>query len=139
MPPTTQSEICTTLTLAISMGYDNKPMASRQDPTSQMIPDDDVCIYACIYIYIRVYHSILYFRCECGECGLMPTLEESVCCCEIERVQAKKERDPEVVVRCITELEGFGAVCLNSDVLETAYYQYREQYGHMPEANDNNP
>ena len=35
---------------------------------------------------------------------------------------------------CITEHEGFGAVCLNRWVLQTAYYQYRQQYGnHLEE------
>ena len=36
----------------------------------------------------------------------------------------------ETVALCITEHEGFSAVCLNRWVLQTAYYfQYRQQYG----------
>jgi hypothetical protein len=66
----------------------------------------------------------------------MDTDVECVCCCEVERVQAKKDLHPDV--RCITELEGFGAVCLNVDVLETAYFAYRERYGIMAVGNDNN-
>ena len=30
---------------------------------------------------------------------------------------------------CVTEHEGFDAVCLNRWVLQTAYYQYKQQYG----------
>ena len=34
---------------------------------------------------------------------------------------------------CITEHEGFDAVCLNRWVLQTAYFQYRQQYGNHHE------
>ena len=56
----------------------------------------------------------------------MPTGEECVCCCEITQVVAKLE---ETGVPCIKEHEGFEAVCLNRWVLQTAYYQYKQQYG----------
>ena len=56
----------------------------------------------------------------------MPTGEECVCCCEISRVVAKLEGTG---APCITEHEGFDAVCLNRWVLQTAYYQYKQHYG----------
>jgi len=57
---------------------------------------------------------------------MMPTREECVCCCSIAEVVAKME---EIGALCITESEGFEAVCLNQWVLQTAYHQYRQQYG----------
>ena len=53
----------------------------------------------------------------------MPSVEECICCCEIARVVAKLEDSG---ASCITE---FDAVCLNKWVLQTAYYQYKQQYG----------
>ena len=72
-----------------------------------------------------------YFRCHCGHCDIMPTSGECICCCEVEEVVSKIE---ETGASCITEHEGFGAVCLNRWVLQTAYFQYRQQYGnHLDE------
>ena len=34
----------------------------------------------------------------------------------------------DLTIRCITEHPGFEGVCLNPWVLETAYYQYRQDY-----------
>ena len=58
----------------------------------------------------------------------MPTEEECICCNEIESVQQKKGVS-ELNMSCITEHEGFAAVCLNVWVLQTAYFQYRQHYG----------
>ena len=52
---------------------------------------------------------------------MMPTKKECVCCCSIGEVVAKME---EIGAVCITECDGFDAVCLNLWVLQTAYYQY---------------
>ena len=38
-------------------------------------------------------------------------------------------------IQCITEYDGFSAFCLNEHVIQTAYYQYRQQYGRMDEDN----
>ena len=62
---------------------------------------------------------------------MMPTREECICCCSISEVVAKME---ETGGSCITESEGFDAVCLNQWVLQTAYYQYRQQYGRYSES-----
>ena len=48
----------------------------------------------------------------------MSTTEECICCCEIAQVVAKLEDGG---APCITEHEGFDAVCLNRWVLQTAY------------------
>ena len=51
-----------------------------------------------------------------------------MCCKEIVKV-VEKMNDLKKPVCCITEHAGFEAVCLNEWVLQTAYYQYRQQYG----------
>nr|XP_061789501.1 uncharacterized protein LOC133578987 [Nerophis lumbriciformis] len=56
---------------------------------------------------------------------LMPTVDECVCCGEQERVREKMEG---AGVQCITQHPGFQPVCLNVDVLQTAYYAYRQNY-----------
>ena len=54
--------------------------------------------------------------------------EECICCCEIGSMVLKKE-ESELKVACITEYEGFTAVCLNVWLLQTAYFQYQRHYG----------
>ena len=72
-----------------------------------------------------------YFRCHCGHCVIMPTSTECVCCCKVEKMISKMEKTG---ASCITEYEGFSAVCLNRWVLQTAYFQCRQQYGnHLEE------
>ena len=56
----------------------------------------------------------------------MPTGKECICCCEIAWVVDKLEGTG---APCITGHEGFNAVCLNTWVLQIAYYQYKQQYG----------
>ena len=59
---------------------------------------------------------------------------ECLCCSEIEQCVAKNH---EVAVAenlgevptCITQNPGFNAVCLNPWVLQTAWFQYKQQYG----------
>jgi len=41
-------------------------------------------------------------------------------------VVAKMEQ---IGVPCITESDRFEAICLNQWILQTAYYQYKQQYG----------
>ena len=65
----------------------------------------------------------------------MPTPEESVCCMEIDAVSNKvasfmfESDSGSVPVHCITEHEGFDAVCLNPWVLQTGFFSYRQRYG----------
>lgn len=58
--------------------------------------------------------------------------QESCCCREMDQVlkcmREEEERAGQDVL-CITEHQGFGSVCLNIHVLDTAYLAYRQQYG----------
>lgn len=56
----------------------------------------------------------------------MLTVEECVCCQEQPRVSEKREQAPDST--CITEHHGFEPVCLNEEVLATAYSAYKQQY-----------
>lgn len=56
----------------------------------------------------------------------MPTGEECICCCEIAWVADKLEGTG---APSIIEHKGFNVVCLNVWMLQTAYYQYKQQYG----------
>ena len=58
----------------------------------------------------------------------MPTEIECVCCTEVDQVKNKMEEYGDLNT-CISEHEGFKAVCLNIWVLQAAYFQYRQQYG----------
>ena len=77
-------------------------------------------------------------RCNCGSCQRLNRVEECVCCSEIDCVVAKNNEaveaeglnEPPV---CITQHPGFNAVCLNHRVLQTAWYQYKQQYHEGPE------
>ena len=70
------------------------------------------------------------FRCECGTCQPMQTIDESVCCMEIKQVWQIVEDQPETEMKCITEHPGFQSTCLDVWVVETACYAYRQQqYG----------
>ena len=61
---------------------------------------------------------------------LMPTPVECVCCKEITATANKCEKaSSEEPVTCITEHEGFDAVCLNVWVLQAGIFSYRYQYG----------
>ena len=59
--------------------------------------------------------------CRCTKCVIMETLPESRCCKEFHELLGEKLNS----VNCVTENPRFKAVCLQSDVLETAYIQNR--------------
>ena len=69
---------------------------------------------------------------QCGCCVAMPTNIESVCCCEVDRIVAKKEEN-ESDIQCIVNHEGFDPVCLNLWVLQAAYFSFRQKYGEVDE------
>ena len=78
----------------------------------------------------------LLCRCKCGNCVVMPTVTECGCCCEIDKVVQKIQNNP-IRVNCITQHEGFNAVCLNRWVLRTSFYQFRQSHGsQIPVEND---
>ena len=57
----------------------------------------------------------------------MPTLKESICCQEIAVLREKMTGHSE----CITQHPGFRTVCLDIWVLQTAYFQYRQEHGRL--------
>ncbi|WAR24486.1 hypothetical protein MAR_038155 [Mya arenaria] len=68
----------------------------------------------------------------------MQTGRESVCCRDIEQTNFKLDvfNEEGHDIECITDHPGFGTVCRDRYVPETAYYQYRQQYG-VPQQEDN--
>ena len=80
-------------------------------------------------------NSILVFiiRCACENCLVMGRVEACKCCREIEQVKSKLT---EAVTcgecteepKCITQHPGFHPVCINRWVLQTAWFQYKQQY-----------
>ena len=73
-------------------------------------------------------------RCQCGNCQAMKREEESICCQEVDAVRNNIFEDVrgerlQAEPRCIKQHPGFEAVCLNVWVLQTAWLQYKQQYG----------
>ena len=62
----------------------------------------------------------------------MTTAKECVCCNGIPEIDEKRKA---CNVNCITEHSGFIANCLNTDVLETSYYEHKETHG-PPQENE---
>ncbi len=69
------------------------------------------------------------YRCTCGHSVLMSTNEECVCCMEIDRIVSKINELGDEGIDCITNHPGFDPVCLNAWVLQTSYYQCRQEHG----------
>ncbi|KXJ11944.1 P2X purinoceptor 7 [Exaiptasia diaphana] len=72
--------------------------------------------------------------CECEHCQVMDREVECLCCHEIPQIMEKnrqvaEEENLTEPLKCITDNPGFKAVCLNRWVLETAWFQYSQQYG----------
>ena len=66
------------------------------------------------------------FRCRCANCQRLNRVLECVCCRDNnEAIEVEGLAEPQV---CIIQHHGFQAVCLNRWVLQTAWYQYRQQY-----------
>ncbi|XP_071852982.1 uncharacterized protein [Apostichopus japonicus] len=76
---------------------------------------------------------LFYFdMCHCGQCAVMPTARECRCCSEIDKIRTLMDEEG---AACITLHPGIEAVCLNSSVLQTSYYVYRQQYGGRAQEN----
>ena len=58
----------------------------------------------------------------------MFTVDESICCKEIEQV-VHKITEEDSPVSCVTEHQGFNPVRLNIHVLQTAYFAYKQIHG----------
>ena len=55
--------------------------------------------------------------------------KKCICCQEIMKMNEKMEEAEIPELLCITGYPGLHAVCLNVLTLQTAYYQYRQEYG----------
>ena len=80
--------------------------------------------------------KLIYFRCTCENCQILNRNEECTCCSEFPVICNKNREAVEMgevaeAPACITQHPGFQAVCLNRWVLQTAWYQYKQQY-HEP-------
>lgn len=72
--------------------------------------------------------------CSCENCTNMDRHRERVCCHDIHECQEKCDDsiinyEQEQPYDCITYHPGFAAVCLNFEVLDVAWYGYKQQYG----------
>lgn len=50
-----------------------------------------------------------------------------MCCHEVEKIDQRRRKGSEQPT-CITETHGFMSVCLDPDVLLTAYYNFNQEY-----------
>lgn len=57
---------------------------------------------------------------------MMPSERECLCCHEVLKIDQKRRKGK--VQPCITQKPGFQSVCLDHDVLETAFYQFNQEY-----------
>ena len=66
----------------------------------------------------------------------MPSVEESVCCQEVDKVRIAASEGPSEP-QCITLHEGFSQTCLAPYALKVACTHYRQQHGQMEEGDNN--
>ncbi|CAH1798356.1 unnamed protein product [Owenia fusiformis] len=73
--------------------------------------------------------------CTCGNCQVEEKVSERVCCQESPKCRDKLSEEVcrpssglTIPRDCITQHRGFGPVCLDNDVLSTAWRQYKSQY-----------
>ncbi len=67
-------------------------------------------------------------------CQPMQLEAESSCCQEAAEVTARMQEYMDETgeqITCITQHPGFQSVCKDRYVLDTAYLQYRQQYGNL--------
>lgn len=70
------------------------------------------------------------FRCTCGKCEVMDSVEESYCCNERQCILKEWEYvDGYIEGTCIIEHPGFYCTCLNESSLRAAHNAYKHLYG----------
>lgn len=79
--------------------------------------------------------------CQCSFCQRQDTDRECVCCQELLNVVdrnklSSKKRNINVVPACITSNPGFLSVCVDPDVLDTAWFAYKQQYTEVGEVSE---
>ena len=60
----------------------------------------------------------------------MPEERENKCCHDYTQFKARLKNRDGSSCKCITETQGFQSVCLDLDVAEMDYYDFRQDYGH---------
>ncbi|KAK3709451.1 hypothetical protein QZH41_017496, partial [Actinostola sp. cb2023] len=79
--------------------------------------------------------------CQCTLCIPTQQVQTSYCCKEQQkitrRIQQFIEKNPEEQIFCITLHPGFQSVCLDRYVLDTVYYQYRQEHGNFNHDGEN--
>ena len=88
-----------------------------------------------VFRFWKIWSLVSLFRCTCENCQIKGRVESCVCCQEIEAVnnkliEAVTSGECEEKPSCITQHPGFHPVCINRWVLQTAWYQYKQQYKH---------
>ena len=58
---------------------------------------------------------------------------ECLCCQEIDQI-VKKCQQTDNLVQCILKRDGFKEVCMNPEVLYTAYFCYKQQYPNVEDS-----
>lgn len=58
----------------------------------------------------------------------MPSVDESTCCREIGLIDNLVEDQD---LQCITQHPGYEGNCLNQYVIETSFYEFLDNYGHV--------
>ena len=78
-------------------------------------------VYGPVFLGYFQYSSIeFYFRCDCGECQIMESALECVCCREFDIMDEKRADH-----MCITLHEGLvHCQLLNRDVIEVSLYEF---------------
>ena len=103
------------------------------DSGSESDPSDDgeerMSKYYLVNSFLGLVNILHYLRCSCGNCVVMPSQRECICCREVVPVLNKLSEAKDEDIKCITDHPGFSAVCLNVLVLQAAYSEYRQQYG----------
>ena len=78
---------------------------------------------------------IVLSRCLCGHCWPIDTVQESVCCNEIDNINDLLVGDP---LPSCTAYPEFAKACLNRMVLNIAFHAYRHHYGISDVPSDEN-
>lgn len=90
-----------------------------------------VCCHESFALQTDIRSIVLFHRCSCGRCVAMDEVEDCRCCQEMEVFKQKLIHtgiEPSTV-QCFTDHPWYEATCLNPGTLETAYFQFRQQYG----------
>lgn len=98
--------------------------------------DWQVSIIILTYGKLRFVSNTYFYRCNCGYCFVMPTIEESFCCRDTEH---RNNRLIEQIgpLNCVIETETFNDI-MRQNILNILFDEFRED-NFVPAANEMNP